>query len=188
MHVLLETARMRLHRFTMDDVDEVLELDRDPRVRRFVEDGLPVDRPTTEEMVASWIAGYERWERFGFWAANTRESDRFLGWFHLRPRNVASAASPELGYRLIAEVWDQGYGTEGSRALIDHAFADPAVERVVAETMVVHTASRRVMEKAGMIPVRTFVTDWPVRIPGDEEGDVEYAITRSAWDQARRRP
>ena len=33
------------------------------------------------------------------------------------------------------------------------------------------------MEKAGLRFVRTFVTDWPVRIEGDEEGDVEYAIT-----------
>ena len=42
------------------------------------------------------------------------------------------------------------------------------------------------MEKAGLRFVRTFVADWPVRIPGDEHGDVEYAITREEWlaDQA----
>jgi RimJ/RimL family protein N-acetyltransferase len=47
--------------------------------------------------------------------------------------------------------------------------------------MAVHTGSRRVMEKAGMRPVRTFHADWPDRIPGDEHGDVEYAITREEW-------
>ena len=35
--------------------------------------------------------------------------------------------------------------------------------------------------KAGMRLVRTIHADWPVRIPGDEEGDVEYAITREEW-------
>jgi RimJ/RimL family protein N-acetyltransferase len=49
--------------------------------------------------------------------------------------------------------------------------------------MVVNVASRRVMEKAGLRYVRTFHADWPVPIPGDEHGDVEYAIDRSEWEQ-----
>ena len=38
------------------------------------------------------------------------------------------------------------------------------------------------MEKAGMHRVRTFRGEWPERIPGDEHGDVEYAITREEWE------
>jgi RimJ/RimL family protein N-acetyltransferase len=79
-----------------------------------------------------------------------------------------------------------GYATEGSRALIDKGFADFGIERVNAETMAVNVGSRRVMEKAGLRCVRTFHADWPVRIPGDEEGDVEYAITRAEWEADRR--
>ena len=51
--------------------------------------------------------------------------------------------------------------------------------------MVVNVASRRVMEKAGLRFVRTFHADWPVRIPGDEQGDVEYAIDRGEWEHDR---
>ena len=65
--------------------------------------------------------------------------------------------------------------------MIDHGFEMLSVERVLAETMVVNTASRRIMEKVGLRHVRTFHADWPVRIPGDEHGDVEYAITRTEW-------
>ena len=90
------------------------------------------------------------------------------------------------GYRLHRFAWGQGYATEGSRALIDHGFTALGVRRVVAETMFVHTASRRVMEKCGLRLVRTFHADWPVHIPGDEHGDVEYAITRDEWETARR--
>ena len=45
-----------------------------------------------------------------------------------------------------------------------------------------HTASRRVMEKAGLRYVRTFHADWPDKIPGDEHGDVEYALTLAEWE------
>ena len=48
--------------------------------------------------------------------------------------------------------------------------------------MAVHAASRRVMEKAGLTLVRTFHQPWPYKIPGDEQGDVEYALTRAGWE------
>jgi ribosomal-protein-alanine N-acetyltransferase len=46
--------------------------------------------------------------------------------------------------------WGRGYATEALRALLAHVLAAPDMRRVVAETMVDHIASRRVMEKAGM--------------------------------------
>jgi hypothetical protein len=33
--------------------------------------------------------------------------------------------------------------------------------------------------------VRLFHGEWPERIPGDEEGDVEYGITREEWEADR---
>jgi len=47
--------------------------------------------------------------------------------------------------------------------------------------MAVHTASLRVMEKAGLRFVRACQQQWPLRIDGDEHGDVEYALTREEW-------
>ncbi len=47
--------------------------------------------------------------------------------------------------------------------------------------MVVNSASRRVMEKAGLVPVRTFRQPWPYPIEGDEQGDVEYELRREDW-------
>ncbi len=51
--------------------------------------------------------------------------------------------------------------------------------------MTVNTASRRVMEHCGLRFVRTFFTEWPEPIAGSEQGDVEYALTRSEWERDR---
>jgi hypothetical protein len=64
-------------------------------------------------------------------------------------------------------------------------FAELGVDRVYATTMAVNTASRRVMEKAGQRYVRTFDAAWPVKIRGDEEGDLEYAIDQAQWEHDR---
>jgi RimJ/RimL family protein N-acetyltransferase len=183
--VFLETDRLVLRRFTRDDIDAVVDLDSDPQVRRFVEDGEPVNRAAAAECIEHWLGYYERSDIFGFWAAIEKDSGQFLGWFHLRPHADAPPGEPELGYRLVSSAWGKGYATEGSRALIDKGFESPDVMRVVASTMAIHTASRRVMEKAGMRHVRSFHSDWPVHIPGDEHGDVEYAISRREWAAGR---
>ena len=56
----------------------------------------------------------------------------------------------QVGYTVVEPSWGQGYATEALRGLLAHLAADPAIDRVVAETLTGHAASRRVMEKAGM--------------------------------------
>lgn len=42
MQIYLETERMILRRFTMDDVDALVDLDSDPEVMRFLSGGIPI--------------------------------------------------------------------------------------------------------------------------------------------------
>jgi RimJ/RimL family protein N-acetyltransferase len=184
--ILLETDRLILRRFTPGDADRLVDLDSDPRVMRFINGGHPTPREEIEtDILPAFLDYYRRFPGYGFFAALDRATGDFLGWFHLRPKAGEPQDEPELGYRLRHAVWGRGYAAEGSRALVDKAFADLGARRVYAETMSVNAASRRVMEKAGLRYVRTFFQQWPERIEGDERGDVEYAITREQWEHDR---
>jgi RimJ/RimL family protein N-acetyltransferase len=189
MHVYLETERLILRRFTMADVDDLVELNGDPEVTRYINGGKPIPREVIQnEMLPHHIEYYERGNGYGCWAALEKASAErsrgaFIGWFHLWPAKGGAPDEPELGYRLKRSAWGKGYGTEGSRALIDKAFAELGARRVFASTMTVNVGSRRVMEKAGLRFVRTFFQDWPDKIDGDELGDVEYALTRPDWER-----
>ncbi len=189
MRVFLETERMLLRQFTPADVDLLVELDSDPEVMQHITGGLPTSRTEVEtEVLPAFLGYYERAAGYGFWAAIEKSTGDFLGWFHFRPGEGHHADEPELGYRLRRAAWGKGYAVEGSRALIDKGFEEFGVRRVVAETMVVHTASRRVMEKCGLSVARTFHQEWPYRIEGDEHGDVQYALTREEWERQRTAP
>ncbi len=191
MHVHLETERLILRRFTMDDLDNLVELESDPEVMRYLTGGPPTPRETLErDILPAYLAYYERGDAYGYWAAIEKATGAFLGWFQFRPHEGAPADQPELGYRLRRSAWGKGYATEGSRALIRKGFTELGVRRVVAFTYGEHLASRRVMEKSGMRLVRTYrlapeqlvslgVTD-PTLFDGD---DVEYAITKAEWEQ-----
>ena len=184
--VFVETERLILRQFTADDGDLLFELDNDADVMHFINNGEPVPREEIDdETLPAFLSYYDRFPGYGFWAVVEKSSGRFCGWIHFRPEPGDAPTDPELGYRLHRFAWGSGYAAEASRALIDKGFEEFGVERVHASTMFVHVGSRRVMEKVGLRHVRTFVTEWPIRIPGDEEGDVEYAITRDEWEAGR---
>jgi RimJ/RimL family protein N-acetyltransferase len=187
MHVFLETQRLVLRLFTEADADELVSLDADPDVMRFVTGGVPTSRDQIEkEVLPGFLRYYQRYEGFGFWVAVEKATGEFLGWFHFRPAPDAVPGEADLGYRLRKAAWGKGYATEGSRALIAKGFTEFGVQRVVAQAMAVNTASRRVMEKAGLKLVRTFHQPWPYPMEGDQFGDVEYALDKADWqhDQA----
>jgi len=184
MEIFLETERLVLRRFTADDVDHLVDLDGDPEVMRFLTGGKATPREEiANDILPSFLRYYERFAGYGFWAAIERSSGAFLGWFHFRPHEGGPLDEPELGYRLRRSAWGKGYGTEGSRALIHKGFTALGADRVTAQTMVINSASRRVMEKAGMTQVRVFFPPWPDPIPGDEHGEIEYALTRAEWER-----
>lgn len=184
MQVFLETERLVLRQFTMDDADHLVELDGDPEVMHFITGGRATPGEEIEhDILPAFLRYYERFAGYGFWAAIEKSTGDFLGWFHFRPKEGSPLDEAELGYRLRKPAWGKGYGTEGSRALICKGFTELGVRRVVAEAMAVNVASRRVMEKAGLRFVRAFHQEWPDPIPGDEYGVVEYALTKDDWER-----
>jgi RimJ/RimL family protein N-acetyltransferase len=184
VRVFLETDRLVLRRFIESDVDDLVELDADPDVMRFVSGGPPTRREEFEnDLMPRYLWYYEQFAGYGFWAAIERSTGDFIGWFHFRPAESSPSDEPELGYRLRKSFWGKGYASEGARALICKGFAELGVRRVVADTMVVNAASRHVLEKCGLTVVRIFFPPWPVPIEGDEHGHVEYALSREEWER-----
>ncbi len=173
---------MRLRRFTAADADALAALHGDAAVMRHIDDGRPVPRAVVErETLPAFLGEYASLPAgFGHFAG---EAPEFVGWFALTPA-TSTGLDPgdvELGYRLRPACWGRGLATEGARTLVRRAFTELSVERVVATTMTVNTASRRVLEKAGLRHVRTFFADWPDPIPGAEHGDVVHAVTKQEW-------
>jgi RimJ/RimL family protein N-acetyltransferase len=150
-------------RFSVADADNLVSLDADPDVIRFVPGGIPTSREEIDEYPPAFLGYYRRYEGYGFWAVIEKATGDFLGWFHFRPGKDAAPDEIELGYRLRKSAWGRGYATAGSRALIRKGFTKVGVQRVVAEAMAVNPASppavrRRKIAAAGPVAL--------VEVPG----------------------
>jgi ribosomal-protein-alanine N-acetyltransferase len=81
----------------------------------------------------------------------------------------------EVGYGIVRDHQRQGYASETVRGLLEHAFAVPAVQRVIAETLPELTASIGVLRKCGF------------RLIGDgsEPGVIRFELTRAEYPTAK---
>jgi RimJ/RimL family protein N-acetyltransferase len=174
----LTTRRLVLRWLEPYDVDDLVELDSDPEVMRFLTGGRPTKRETVERNLND---GCDRAAGYGRWAASEKATGGFIGWFALSRAADTPPHEAELGYRLRRDAWGKGYASEGSRALLHKAFTELGTQRVWAETMFVNTRSRQVMERIGLRFVRVFHVDFDDPIPGTEHGEVEYEIRREEW-------
>lgn len=57
----------------------------------------------------------------------------------------------EIGYSVLPQFQNHGYATEMVRALVDWAFAQPGVRRIVAETTKNNTPSVRLLRRLGFV-------------------------------------
>ena len=176
MRASFETERLSLSLAEEADRENLIALERDPEVMRFLNGGRHTPDDGAEEG-----AGFltPRGGENDVWAAVETRSGAFVGWFSLR--RVREGVG-ELGYRLRREAWGRGLATEGASALVAMGFVDRDFARIVATTMAVNRPSRRVMEKTGLTHVRTVYPHWRDPLPGSELGEVAYEITRDEWE------
>jgi len=180
---VVETERLRLRRFTSDDVDLLVGLDSDPEVMRFLT-GEPTPREEIENVVLPAILKvYDENPELGTFAAFEKGGGAFIGWFGMQPTGQAKAVG--VGYRLNRSAWGKGYATEGTKALIAKAFTELGMERVRADTMAVNHRSRAVMRRSGLRFVRVYHEHFDDPLPGTEFGEVEYGVDRATWEAGR---
>ncbi|MFF0340981.1 GNAT family N-acetyltransferase [Kribbella sp. NPDC004875] len=179
MAARLETERLRLRRFGTGDVELLVLLDSDPAVMRFLT-GQPTPRAEIERVILPGILQvYAEHPGLGTFAAEEKVGGAFVGWFGMQPTD--DPATVGVGYRLVRAAWGKGYATEGTKALIAHAFA-LGMERVVADTMAVNHRSRAVMRRSGLRFLKVYHEHFDDPLPGTEFGEVLYGTDRRTWE------
>jgi len=194
MKVLLETSRLVLRQFTIADVDNLVALDSDRTVMRFINGGTPSDRQVIQKQILKWLTYYEKYENYGLWASIEKSSKDFIGWFHFYPGienafavelNLVSGNEIALGYRLCQSSWGKGYATEASQALLTKGFDEWGVQKVSAWALIANKASIRVMEKLGLQFEKEFVftANQLPNLSAEERQAVKYALHQSEFQR-----
>lgn len=146
----IETDRLLLRPFRLDDLDAHAEILRDPLVTRYLPRGpfLPQDARAISERILNHFL--EHWQRHGFgaWGLLDKASRQLIGQCGLN--YLPESPEVEVLYLLAQAAWGRGLATEAARASVSYGFETVGLERIVGITMPENIASQRVLEKAGL--------------------------------------
>jgi ribosomal-protein-alanine N-acetyltransferase len=143
----LETERLRLRAYRMQDVEELAPMFADHEHMRFY------PGPFTREQSEAWIArqlGRYRQDGFGLWVAEDRSSGGFVGTIGPALQEVEGVPLVEIGWHVRPGLKGLGYAPEAAAAARDWAFANLEVGHLISLILPENAPSARVAEKIGM--------------------------------------
>jgi len=111
-----------------------------------------LSREESDALVDSIEAGFQANE-FGAWAVEVPGVTPFVGFVGLNRPLFEAHFTPcvEIAWRISAEYWNRGYATEAAQAAMKFGFQTVGLREIVSFTVPANMASRRVMEKIGMM-------------------------------------
>ncbi|KYG63780.1 hypothetical protein AZI86_13230 [Bdellovibrio bacteriovorus] len=142
----MESARLRLRRFTAHDFENLRELESDAEVMKFTSLRVALSAEQTASRLQSLIEKETERAPLGVWALELKDDADFVGWFMLLKTKTET---PELGFMIVRRHWGKGYTTEGSRLLVDYAFHALGFSKLTATTDPLNEASKKVLLKLG---------------------------------------
>jgi [ribosomal protein S5]-alanine N-acetyltransferase len=144
---MLETARMLLQPWQLDDWLLLRPIASDPEVMRYISNGKPWPKERIREFVGRQVTHFEKLG-YCLWKLLHKESSEMIGFCGLQP--LDGTPETEIGWWLGRAWWGKGLATEAARAALQDGFERAGLERIVAVAMGANSASIRVMEKLGM--------------------------------------
>jgi [ribosomal protein S5]-alanine N-acetyltransferase len=156
MNIIIETDRLILRTFTIEDATLLYQLNLDPEVIRYTGDPIK-DIAHAKEVLEQIILPQYVLYNHGRWAVHTKPGLEFIGWCGLKARPERNEI--DLGYRFIKQAWGKGYATEAAFACIKYGFEKLYLPRIVGRAMPGNLGSLRVLEKCGMAYIGEEVVD-----------------------------
>ena len=178
----LETGRLLLRPFTLEDAPTVREL---AGGREVAATTSTIPHPYPEGQAEAWIGAHAQLAAHGvmYVFAVTRKASRVpMGSIGIVIGNGRPHKRALLNYWLGVPYWNQGYATEAVRRVIAFGFEELGLNRIEATHHMDNPASGRVMQKAGMA-YEGMLRGYLLK-EGTAQDVAMYAVLRADWEAA----
>lgn len=128
----LETPRLILREFSMEDLDTFYELMADPEVMRFSLNGPWKSKEEAREKLQKLILDNYKKYGYGIYAVIDKVNHQLAGYCGFFNQLVDDEEFTELGYRFHTKYWGKGLATEAGLALREYAFNTLLIPRLIS--------------------------------------------------------
>jgi RimJ/RimL family protein N-acetyltransferase len=144
---VLETERLLLRPFTVDDAQFVVGLLNEPSFLRYIGDKKVRNLDDARQYILNGpVASYER-NGFGLYLVERREPHAPIGMCGLLKRD--ELPEPDIGFAFLPAAWGQGFAFESAAAVLQDADERLRLQRILAITSLDNDASIKLLERLG---------------------------------------
>ena len=181
MPIPIETDRLILRPFLVDDIQSLAQYRSDPEVAKYQGWDLPYAEEQAAELVSEMMAltpgDPGQWYQI---AIQLKKTGQLIGDCAFR-RLSKDHAQAEIGFTIARPHQGQGYATEALIALLSYVFDELEVHRVYANCDPDNLPSIRLLQKMGLRHEGRFIESLWLR--GSWVSEDWYAILRREWKE-----
>ncbi|MCQ2147670.1 MAG: GNAT family N-acetyltransferase [Bacteroidales bacterium] len=174
----MQTGRIRLRRWTMEDADALFKYASDPEVGPHA--GWPphTSIEMSREVIRDIFTNEDTW---AIELKSTGEAIGCMGYFTFGKSNIEIGENDcEVGYWVARPFWNKGICTEALSLMLDYCFEVKGFDIVWADHFIGNPASGRVMEKCGFEDTGR-VNSCSALYGGDKDLVKIYKLTPEKW-------
>ena len=151
--IILETERLILRKFKMEDVEEVFKnWTSNEDVAKFVRWSTHKSVDDTKEWIEFELNNYKN-DNYYTWGIELKETGELIG-------SISSIFRPEdderyeIGYAIGKEYWNKGYTSEALKCVMDFLINDVGIKKFICSHAKLNPVSGMVMQKVGFKHVK----------------------------------
>ena len=145
---VLETERLSLREFTVDDAQFILTLLNKPSFLRYIGDKQVRNLEDAGAYILNGpVASYER-NGFGLYLVELKESYTPIGMCGFLKRD--ELPDPDIGFAFMPEFWGKGFAFEAATAVLEDARQRLGLQCILAITSLDNEASIKLLQRLGL--------------------------------------
>ena len=146
MKTIVETNRLILREFNINDAENFYRLNLNPNVIQYTGNSAFKNIEEAQFFLENYKDYLEN--GFGRWAVIEKSTQLFLGWCGLKYDTFSNET--DIGFRFFEEYWNNGFASESAKACLDYGFEKINLKTIIGRAMAENIASIKVLEKIGL--------------------------------------
>ena len=144
----IHTSHLALRPLQLEDAEVLQRIYQSEDVLRYFPNPVP---PPLEKIQRFIVGQQEHWEKHGYgnWGILLDGERKIIGWVGLQ--YLPDLDETEVGFLLDRPFWGKGYATEAALGSLNIGFEHFQLDHIIALVHPDNLASRRVIEKCGLV-------------------------------------
>ena len=148
----VKTERLLLDRFYLRDWEARMKIEFSPEQHKY---NFETFSPKSEDEIKAMIEelsqqDYNERKLPFLLAIRMKTNDELIGFIGFKNGKLDKMQQIEVYYSIYIDFWNQGYGTEALKGIIDFGFNTFKLHKIFAGCDIENIASKTIMEKVGM--------------------------------------